>query len=662
MARQRKLIYGATTIDLLNTSGWIPPRAGAGDATLPEGTILGEYEEIPERHVLNLYQTSTDNLAAKIVELVSVLRAAARHARNPDEQPTPVYLIDQLTGETNPRYALVTGALEITHPELLTIGVELDHHIEKNGVTIVRRHPWISGVPGTLPTAKTLTATDGPASPTRVHVANFRDANAITHVYAYDTSAGTYSANLIAGNADLFPAAPAAGDMLLIGSTDGPFHHAVLNLSQAAAFACGVVVGYVTAVGPPPTVTALAAGSQFTLFPNGDQDAIFKSTGDWVVSAKPPNTWAAVTLNSAACWWIAVKLNTFTSFTTQPHQTTGVAIYAQKKNYIDIPASAFAGDMPPTCLMEMATPWGSTTAPGMGAVSKVIAGARSEGLGTFDAALNWGGYDNPTDWALATGTDATQVADPESPGGYCLSIDFATNSSMVVRGSLTGTGKAASWRGSFRPYITLKQIGGSPGDIRVKLRTCLGSTNDEDPKLDLPQTGSATESADLGYEIRDLAPDEVLRIPFGTMSPNDSLAVNLIFQLMAERLAGAATLRVGMLFLQPLYEPWSGQLDDPVTNRTLGVSALRGYSVLHLDGGVLARRCTKFAGSTSFPAQDWEGGPPLRFEPGVATRVYFLLGHYPTTWGDGPLLASLGMGFAFRLYGLSAYSILRGAA
>jgi len=59
--------------------------------------------------------------------------------------------------------------------------------------------------------------------------------------------------------------------------------------------------------------------------------------------------------------------------------------------------------------------------------------------------------------------------------------------------------------------------------------------------------------------------------------------------------------------------------------------------------------------------EDWgRGGPALHLEPETQVRLYFVMAHYPTTWGQAPLTASLGMQLAVELYSHAQYLHFRG--
>jgi hypothetical protein len=137
----------------------------------------------------------------------------------------------------------------------------------------------------------------------------------------------------------------------------------------------------------------------------------------------------------------------------------------------------------------------------------------------------------------------------------------------------------------------------------------------------------------------------------------------LYFELHAERTTGASTLRIYDLVLIPI-DLWSVELDDPVLDVTGGATALRGGSVLDLDGGVLTDRTVKYfnsAGSLYIASRWGRGGPPIKLDPGVAHGIYALMMSYPTTFGTPPMVAELGMHMAVQVYVHNQYLGLRGS-
>lgn len=210
----------------------------------------------------------------------------------------------------------------------------------------------------------------------------------------------------------------------------------------------------------------------------------------------------------------------------------------------------------------------------------------------------------------------------------------------------------------------MRQNGGANGDCYLNLRTQIGGTTTAFPQYTLPQYSLQQHDAD--WEIADLTGDGWLSIPFGSIVANDVMTQDLDLILYAARNTGASTLDIADIFLMPIDE-MSQELRDPVSDVTYGSSALRGNSQIDDDAGVMLNRCVKMIVSggptyTAYVAETWtRSGDIYKLEPNVTTRVYFMILHYPSAWGAGPLVASVGSGLRVTLYGHSTYQSLRGA-
>jgi hypothetical protein len=283
--------------------------------------------------------------------------------------------------------------------------------------------------------------------------------------------------------------------------------------------------------------------------------------------------------------------------------------------------------------------------------------------------LNLGNDGNPAGWACTYGTDSSTVANPTTPGGDIGYITFASDITMVKRVTLTGTDMAAIMTGEYRPFLRVTQLAGAPGDCLVKLRVVLDSTATYATSIDGPEVTLQGHNTLGGhFELVDLWPDDVLRIPFTRLMNADVLTnADIIFELYASRSTGAATLYFHDLIFLPVDE-WSAVLDDPVTDIETGSSALRGLTLLDDDAGLIEDRTVKSllsaAGGTIWPAETWSRhGLPLRLDPTKTHRIYFLMCAYPQAqdWGDPPLCARPGMMLMVSLFTHNVYYDVRGA-
>src|SRR5574341_242365 len=224
---------GTLTVSLINASGfnvtgWTPgsPSPDVQEFTSPlaDGSFARAvtYPNVVEKITGKLVGTSHDNLAAQLQDLRTLLRKAQQY-HTFDRQTTPVYMSEQATNETGARYALLFwGIVERGHSVLDKSFVQSNRVRE---VTLtVSREPWMRGTqPGTLPTAFNHTAAEQAAA-IEGYLPSCRETGALTHIYAFDDSLGTFSGNNIASSAfNYFPASPAVNDIAYFGSTDGAF-------------------------------------------------------------------------------------------------------------------------------------------------------------------------------------------------------------------------------------------------------------------------------------------------------------------------------------------------------------------------------------------------------------------------------------------------------
>jgi hypothetical protein len=669
--RYREITDGTTTISLISKGGNSRLVAGSGMNSIAgnaqtrdtnisktiDGTTL-----ITEAYTLNMKGVSTAELSVKCQQLIKLLRKAQNYKKT-FWQRTPVYIKEKLSNETNTRYALCFGTAGLNYSDLFENISEFQNVITNIGFVLVREHPWRSDIPGVLPTVKTLTASDGPANPTKVVVANFDENNiAITHIYNYDNSLTAWSANLVAATAipiwSVAGAMPAVNDVIYIGSTVGPLKHICIPVSVIGNYNCTIIAQYWKG-GGAPAATTLVAGSGFTLLPTGDINSIFKTAQEWVISVKCPSDHAAATINGVSAFWISIKISALVAFTTAP-VTGSTVCYEQHDNYLTIPSTAFAGDSNPLTLLRLFNPYGGVASPVMGTPSRIIIGAKSISLSNFHSNLNLGGSGQPAGWALANGTDASSVADVQATGGARGNVSYATSTSMVARFTLTGTAKLQYWLGRYRVFLRAQQIGGANGDCRVKLRVMIGGSASGYPLKDTEIVPLTTH--DAGWEVIDLNANGFLQLPFSDITDADLTGVDLIFIIQADRVAGVSTLQVADLILIPVDE-WAMELRDPISDTTTGASALRGDTLLDADSGLLGHRILKqiLISSIAYPAETWNRyGDSPRLEPNTAYRFFFLMMNYPSVWGTGPMIGSLGMAFHVSLYGVSRYGILRG--
>lgn len=671
MTRQYKILKGdpdSPTVSFnainLGTPGWHITRGGGGKPSFP--LEFGAGETIVETIEFASRFSDHDEAATEAQAFIKLLRDAYRY-RMDETQDEAVYIVQQTGDETNARYAEIFASPDLEWPDLLDHPFETDAWIDPFILTIIRAHPWSSEAPGELPTSPvTLGASDGPASPTMVAVSNFRDDADLTHVFHYDDSTATFSANLLSAavNTDLWPSSPAVDDLLYFGSTDIAWKHAVISIETAADVNWDLKLQYYNG----STWTDMTLGTDYTIFAASggevaSEDDLFNQTGLWAINVFPPSDWATVSINSQTAYWVRVYLVTATSTTTIPEKD-GDTIYAQRSPYVEVPAAAIKGDFPPLFNMRLWTPSGGDENPGPSSLSRILLATKARGLDTFTPFLNCGGDDNPGDWTVTQKTDATATADTEAPGGKHSAVDFGTDTTMVARVELSGSNVLSDYKGKYHLLLRVQQIGGSAGDINCRARTYLGGTGASDPYYDsINEVGTA--GADQGPEVMDLG---LLWLPGSRLLRGDADTLDVIFHIYAERETGSATLRIYDLILWPADPLASMGVDDFALDVDNGSGALRGGSFLEIDNGVLANRTHKYLydGTNKVPVQPWArmNRPPEFQNLATKTRIYFLMLHYATgasVWGEDPMIATLGCNLEFEMYAHYRYALLRGS-
>jgi hypothetical protein len=617
-----------------------------------------------ERYSLVIKGNDTDDLAVQTDRVHEMLRQAWLY-KNSDYVITPVYLTQRASCESNSRSAIVTGSPDVQVPNPIAyLPLEMARTIDPFDMSITRG-PWQEGTPGELPTnPTTLSPTLGPPTPTLVHVSNHRDNTSVGTIFNYDNSLVAWSANL-AGSAafDIWSVAgsvPAAGDIHYIGfAGNRPSRTVVWTIGVAGVYNCDIVVEYYNGAW-----VALTYGDDYSLYPNGDEDSIFKSVSDWVLNTRDITDFTPVAVNGVNTRWIRLRIVSKVSWTTTPENTT-YNLYTQRRPEVIIPATAIGGSIPPFTLMRMRSPDGGDDNPRFSNIDRIIVGLKTRGLDYFESHLNAGGAALPDGWATTPGTDASENSVWYGPNSRLLQVDFATTTPMTTRQTFTGTDRLEYWKGKYKVFIRAEQVGGADGDINLRFRTLLHSGGDTAIRFNSEVISMQTH--DDGPEVIDMIPDGVLSIPFvDERAADDFSNEDILFRILAARTAGSSTLNIWDLILIPADE-WIAEYDDLIQDLTAGSEALRGLQLIEDDGGVIENRTVKrFSRSGQddlWLAQKWaRGGPRPKLRIGTKASLFFLMMHYPSSgWGDPPFIGSLGMHVAFEMYHRNAYAYLRGS-
>jgi hypothetical protein len=375
--------------------------------------------------------------------------------------------------------------------------------------------------------------------------------------------------------------------------------------------------------------------------------------------ALPGDDWARDTVNFiAGRYWIRITVTT-TGMAVSPANGT-VFVYNQHTPEIRIPEASLKGDVPPFVLKRLKSPDGGDEDNTMCSMSRIVVGMKSRGLDSFVSRLNCGDDGLPAGWTVDYGSDTDDVADPQAPGGDRADCDFALVSTQALRVRFTGEDRLRDFAGEYRVFLRYSQTEGDAEDLSIKLRVKIGSTDEFAPAF---ETGEVLSAGAYDRVLMDLIPGDTLLLPFLEITNADDLDADLIFEIWAERNTGSAELNFIDLILIPADE-WIADLNDPISDPTLGTSALRGLNILDIDSGILDNRTIKqiIDGAEITPVETWSRrSSPIEIEPGLDARLYYLIGYYFDGWGEGPFLSENMQGFLAELYSQACYFYLRGA-
>ena len=632
-------------------------RGGLGPTRIPQEVLVGG--KLAESYQLVVFEDDHDGLATLVQDLYDLLMQATLFG---DEgwQGDAVYIIQKGRSETNERYSRVITWLDYEYPNLFGNPFSQSSVLDPLVVSIVRTHPWSSQPVGTLGDAITLVESDGPAAPTKVHVANFRDDVVIDHFKLYD---GAWS-DLGVGDT-LFPAV-ATNDFLLWGSDDQPIKHVVVpRLATAGILTTSTLKLYQGIAGPGFTESVL--GTDYTCYPGPTlKDCLEQNDEDIVISINPIDTHAKNLQDGETSFWIQLKEeNGAPAYATDPVLHASEVAYAQKNNYVEIPAASLVGDSSPIANIRLWSPAGGDENTTFANLSRILIGVKSEhgnvDLDDFEPFLNAGDVDNPGAVTVTYGDDTSSVADTEAPGGFHGYCDFG-NANMVKRVTFTIDDLLPSYDGEYRLLVGVQQISGDAGDINFKGRLFVGGATDIDPHADTRERVTRGESN--GCEVLDLG---LVRFPLSRAYFSDNLAAtDVVVEIHAERLTGAGVVRIYFAYLLSIAEGSVGA-DDPVTDTAMGSSALRGGNVMDIDAGIIADRNQKYitVGGELIPAQEWRRfNRPIEFKNlATKTRLYFLMLHFAegNAWNTEPLIATFGCHLACEIFMSYQFATLRGA-
>lgn len=631
-------------VDLLNASGFYVTKIEIDPAS--EQHITQENPLAGQERVVSitcdLLGSSQDNTAAQYQGLLTILRRAEQFWKTKQVRD-PIYLQLQHSTETKPLYAKVKGVVSVSAGNPWDVMFEVSKQLEEVTFHLIVEYPWREQVPGLVPTESTLNslATRG-HNAALIPLPGRRCEAPITHVYNYDASGPTWSGNLYDSvGFNLFAAAPATGDKFYVGWDSRPGDSIVIPIASQPSVLTGLTLAVRVYTG---SWVAVTLGTNIAVYPTPASDSLsnmFNLTSkDLLITLAPGTAWAKTTINSVSAFWLEVEITALTSITGTWTTVGDQKVYCPIDPVVEIPNTLIDGDALPKLLMRHYALFSGATFPNFATPSRIIVGFRGNANQTY-----WTPFLAPTQyglkssWARTLGTDAAEEADNRLPDGYRLAVSFATQSAMsYTRMTWTGANILTYYRGQYRAFLAVEQVGGAAGDLRLKLRAWLGAASDGNPYVDLPEQ-PYTQTKDAGYEILDMGTITLGFSEYG--GQNESSNLSVLFTLHAQRVSGAATLRVAGLWLIPIDE-FSYEVDDGARGGYGIGRVLVSKQLLDVDYGVLLDRTCKFidnGSGTKIAGVAWHRSTSqVRILPSWKYWACALYGRYKTTVGTGPLM------------------------
>lgn len=303
-----------------------------------------------------------------------------------------------------------------------------------------------------------------------VFIANKQNQAAITNIYNYDDSLTSFSGNLLDSSlpTTLFPGTAAVDDIVYFGSDDkltnnGPFSSLIFDIGTAAS------------AGTSYTLTWEYYNGGWVALSVDDNTSSFATIGVNSVVWQQPSDWAQTTINTVDGHWVRVRLSALTGAFTNPTQQNR-DIYTVLWPYISVLDENIGGDIPALLrvrLREASAGINTTTA------KRMFLALRSLSRGVdFTPYLNASNEQTVPGLTVTAGTQTTLSANPDSPtGSIALFNPTGTTSSYVTRVTYVfAPGLIAQYRGRFHAYVRCKQVGGTVGQINIKLSILPDST------------------------------------------------------------------------------------------------------------------------------------------------------------------------------------------
>jgi len=469
----------AGTIDILwMLKEWLPQLATAKDGGFWTGSSFTQgrqlydkqFDNIIDTFILNIATGNQTDTVATLNLLIKLLDKGVDYW-TADESDEMVWLEVRPECQDESQYALVMdysipGVSEIFAGLFSGSGTLQDISL------IIEHGLWLENEPGT---ASSIEITGGnsaiAASTSRkdVWLSNYYDNCELTHIFVYDAAPVTWTNITGSYGVNLFPAVPAAGDILYIGVEDdgvnSPFSNMVFNIGTVAS-GLTIVAEYSTAIGFS-ALPVVGYGYQ-------DNTSFFTNSGRNIIVFDPvggATPWQSRAINGVTAWWIRFRI-TGVAAPISPTQQTD-AIYTNNNSFIELDDDQIAGTYPAQSKLEF---WRRDSTNSFNTAfivqgTQVVAGTRSLDRGSgFQAFLNTYNSATPSgiSWTNVSGATQTNIYVPFyrfsrwSSGGVVprpgSTIGYWTLSDPTSR----------QYSGKYRAFLRVTQAG-TLGDMELRL-------------------------------------------------------------------------------------------------------------------------------------------------------------------------------------------------
>ncbi len=345
--------------------------------------------------------------------------------------------------------------------------------------------------------------------PGSVYITNKHNRANLTHIYRYDADdGGAPSWTSLLGTATpyaLFPAVPAAGDIVYFGaavtvSDSGPFNNLVFDISTAQVDLTTIVWEYYNGT----------TWATLTVRDNTATSDPFDRTGVHSAHWVQPADWVTVAVNGVTGYWVRARVTAVGAAPAPPEQDNR-DVYSAVWPFVEIQADQVAGDIPALARIRLTNQSDAASGSPVLHTNRLIVGLRSLSRGeNFTPFLNISDEQNPTGVTVTLGANTTYSNDPITITGRRASFAFSgANTSTEVTITLNNT-IAPEYMGRFRAFLRYKHHAGNPGGSYFRLITTPGGGGlARYSEYYFPQVNTDFQIADFGIiEIQPRAPGD----------------------------------------------------------------------------------------------------------------------------------------------------------